>query len=85
MLFARGDDRSDFKKRASERKACELTNFLDPKLHKFFPWFRYSTLCAGWKGKLLSVELQRGKTSQIPFYLYSQLFQIIMHKSPSLS
>lgn len=60
-------------------------NFLDLKLHKFFPWSWYSTLCAGWKGKLLSVELQRGKTSQIPYYLYSQLSQIIIHKSPSLS
>lgn len=60
-------------------------NFLDLKLHKFFPWFWYSTLCAGWKGKLLSVELQRGKISQIPYYLYSQLSQIIIHKSPSLS
>lgn len=85
MLFSRGDDIIRFFKRASKKKACKLMNFLDLKLHKFFPWFWYSTLCAGWKGKLLSVELQRGKTSQIPYYLYSQLSQIIIHKSPSLS
>lgn len=71
-------------KRANQGKTW-LTNLLGLKLHKFFPPLRYSTLCARWKGKLLSVELPRGKTSQIPFYLYSQLFQIIIHKSPRLS
>lgn len=85
MLFSRGDDIIRFFKRASKKKACKLMNFLDLKLHKFFPWFWYGTLCAGWKGKLLSLELQRGKTFQIPYYLYSQLSQIIIHKSPSLS